>query len=254
MRHMPRPSRSSAFGLAIALAAALIAPSALAQSTQPPGQGSPPRKEQKEAKPEGQKPNAPKPDAGKPDTKADQEAAEAADPKKPQRSALPQTAAEKAKLLGDLYAQLATADDEEAAKKFSGMIERLWAHSGSDTVNLLLERAGGAMREKRAGLAEKLFDFAVSLAPDYPEAFNQRAYFHYSQNNFDGAVGDLRRVIALDPNHYKALEGLAQIFRDTGNKKAAFGVMKQLIEVHPFASGAKNAFDELKREVEGQGI
>ena len=166
----------------------------------------------------------------------------------------PRTADEKAKLLADLYAQLATAEDEATAKKFADQIERLWHHSGSDTVDLLMERSAIAQRKNQPELAEKLLNRVVALAPDYAEGFNQRAYFHFVRNNFDAAVGDLRRVLALDPSHYKALEGLAQIWRDTGNKKGALGVVKQLIDVHPFAAGAKSTYDELKREVEGQGI
>ena len=117
-----------------------------------------------------------------------------------------------------------------------------------------MERSAIALRKNQPELAQKLLDRVVALAPDYAEGFNQRAYFHFVRNNFDAAVGDLRRVLALDPNHYKALEGLAQIWRETGNKKGALGVIKQLIDVHPFASGAKSTYDELKREVEGQGI
>ena len=167
---------------------------------------------------------------------------------------LPQTAEEKSKLLADLYAHLQTADDEEAAKKVAEAIERLWQHSGSDTINLLMQRSSKAITDKKIDLAQKLLDAIVGLAPDYPEGFNQRAYFHFTQNNYEAAVGDLRRALALDPNHYKALEGLAQIWRDTGNKKGAFRVMQQLLDVHPHAAGAKQIYEDLKREVDGQGI
>lgn len=167
---------------------------------------------------------------------------------------LPQTAEEKAKSLGDLYAQLATAEDEAAAKKISDQVERLWRHSGSDTVNLLMSRSSKAINEKKFELAEKLLEHITTLAPEYAEGFNQRAYMRFMQNSFEGAVGDLRRVLALEPNHYKALEGLAQIWREIGNKKGAFEVMKQLMDVHPFAPGAKQSYDDLKRDVDGQGI
>lgn len=170
------------------------------------------------------------------------------------RTKTPQTADEKVKQLADLYAQLQTAEDEESAKKVSGAIERLWAYSGSDTVNLLMQRSSKAITEKKKDLALRLLDRTVDLAPDYPEAFNQRAYYHFTENNYEAAVGDLRRVLALDPNHYKALEGLAQIWRDTGNKKGAYKVMQQLLEIHPYASGAKQIHDDLKKEVDGQGI
>jgi tetratricopeptide (TPR) repeat protein len=167
---------------------------------------------------------------------------------------LPQTAEEKRKRLSDLYAQLATADDEEAAGKFAASIEQLWRLSGSDTVNLLISRAAKVAGEKRNELAERLLDRAVTLAPDYTEGFSQRAFYFYSQNNLSAALGDLRRVLALDPNHFKALEGLVQIWRDTDNKKAAFEVLKRLLDVHPHAPGAQQAYDELKVEVEGRGI
>jgi tetratricopeptide (TPR) repeat protein len=167
---------------------------------------------------------------------------------------LPQTAEEKRLQLANLYAQLATAEDEKASAKIAGNIERLWRHSGSDTVNLLISRAAKVATEKRTELAETLLDRAVTLAPDYTEGFSQRALFYFSQNNLTAALGDLRRVLALDPNHFKALEGLVQIWRDTGNKKGAYEVLRQLLDVHPFAPGAQQAFDELKRDVEGRGI
>ena len=167
---------------------------------------------------------------------------------------LPQTAEEKRRQLADLYAQLAAAENEEEAGKLAESIERLWRLSGSDTVNLLISRAAKVIGEKRNDLAEQLLDRAVTLAPDYTEGFSQRAFFHFSQNNFTSALGDLRRVLALDPNHYKAMEGIVQIWRETGNKKGAYEVLKQLLEVHPFAPGAKQTYDELKRDVEGRGI
>lgn len=166
----------------------------------------------------------------------------------------PTTAAEKARLLADLYAHLATAEDEEQAKKYAERIERVWGVSGSDTVNLLMARASKAVEEKKNDLALKLYDTAVELAPDYAEGFNRRAYFHFTQSNYQAAVGDLRRALALDPSHFRALEGLAQIWRETGDKKGALRVMKQLMDVHPHAAGAKTIYDELKREVDGQGI
>ena len=169
-------------------------------------------------------------------------------------SALPKTPAEHEKTLSDLYALLATADDEEAAKAITDAIERVWMHSGSATIDLLMERAMKAMSEKNTDLALKLFDHVVELAPDFTEAWNRRAYVHFVLNDVERALGDLRRALALDPHHYKALDGLGQILREVGQKKGALKAFQQLLEVHPFWQNAKQAVDELEREVEGQGI
>lgn len=164
------------------------------------------------------------------------------------------TAEHRAKLLSDLYAHLATAEDETRAHTVTEGIELLWVNSGSDTISLLLERSTKAMAEKKTDLALKFLDAVVDLAPDFAEGWNRRAYIFYTQNNTERAMGDLRRVLALDPNHYKALDGIAVIFKETGNKKAALKAYEELLRVNPFASGAKDAVQELRREVEGQGI
>jgi tetratricopeptide (TPR) repeat protein len=169
-------------------------------------------------------------------------------------SVLPKTPAEREKTLADLYALLATAEDEESAKAIADAIERVWVHSGSATIDLLMERSIKAMNEKKVDLALKLLDSVVELAPDFTEGWNRRAYVHFVQNDIERALGDLRRTLALDPHHFKALDGLAQILREIGQKKAALKAFKELIDVHPYWSGAKQAIEELEREVEGQGI
>lgn len=169
-------------------------------------------------------------------------------------SALPKTPAEREKTLSDLYALLATAEDEEAAKAIADAIERVWMHSGSPTIDLLMERALKAMADKNTDLAMKLLDQIVALAPDFTEGWNRRAYVYFVRNDIERALGDLRRALALDPNHFKALDGLGQILREVGQKKGALKAFQQLLEVHPFWQGAKQAVEELEREVEGQGI
>lgn len=169
-------------------------------------------------------------------------------------SLLPSTPEERERVLSNLYAHLATAETEERAKEVSQTIERLWLYSGSDTINLLMDRAQKAVGEKNYDLALRFLDNIVVLAPDYAEGWNRRAYVYFLKNDVQRSLGDLRRVLALEPNHFKALEGLAQILREIGQKKAALQVFKQLLAVNPYYSGARQAVDELSRDVDGQGI
>ena len=166
----------------------------------------------------------------------------------------PRTAAERDKALSDLYALLATAEDESTAKAIAEGIERIWIHSGSPTVDLLLSRAMKAVADKNMDRALKLLDHVVEQAPDFTEGWSRRAYVYFQRNQVGLALGDLRRALALDPNHFKALDGLAQVLREIGQKKAALQVFRQLHDVHPFWPGTDRIIDELTREVEGQGI
>jgi len=167
---------------------------------------------------------------------------------------LPKTPAERDRTLSDLYALLTTADDEIAAKAVADSIERIWLHSGSPTVDLLFGRAMQAISEKNYDRALKMLDHAVEQAPDFTEGWSRRAFVHFQRNQVTLALGDLRRALALDPNHFKALDGLAQVLRDIGENRAALDVLRRLHDVHPHWAGAAQAIEELSREVEGQGI
>ncbi len=170
------------------------------------------------------------------------------------KPAPPGTPEARDKALSNLYAQLATSADPGEAGPIAAAIEMLWVQSGSDTVSLLLARATQAVVERKTELAEQLLDAVVELAPDFAEGLARRAYFHYSENDFGRAVADLKRALALEPNHYRALDGLVAILREGGQKAPALKVLKQLEQVHPHWPGIEDKLRELEREVEGQGI
>jgi tetratricopeptide (TPR) repeat protein len=166
----------------------------------------------------------------------------------------PKTPEEATKTLNNLYAFLATTDDHRQAGEIGAAIERLWRLSGGDTVNLQIDRAELFSSKNENDKALPLLDAAVDLAPDYAEAWSHRGYVEYRLNNYPAALGDLRRALALDPNHFRALDGMAKILTLMGEKKAALEIYDQLLKVHPNIEGAKTARDKLKKEVEGQGI
>ena len=202
----------------------------LPQSTLPPSDGT-----------QAETPDLSGPESASPDPES----------KKVARSPVPK---DRDTMLAELYAHLAKAPDATQAEPIAKTIERLWLNSGSDTIGLLMRRALKAVSDQRNDLALKLLDAIVDLGPDYAEGWSRRAYVYYLQNDYDRAVGDLRRALALEPNHFKALDGLARILRDSGQKKSALKVYEQLLRIHPYMPGAKEAADELKVEVEGQGI
>ena len=165
---------------------------------------------------------------------------------------VPDSAIERARLLDDLYAHLAAAEDERAAERAAEAIAHLWRASGGDTVKVLMERADKALNDKQNALALQLLDAVVALAPDCAEGWSQRAHVLYLENELERALGDLRRALALDPSHFKALHALAQILLEMGQKKGALKAYEKLLEVHPYWPGARQAIEELTREVGGQ--
>lgn len=166
----------------------------------------------------------------------------------------PDTPEIRGEILKDLYDHLAKSKDADTAAAISAQIERLWFVSGSDTTDLLMQRALKAIGEQRYDLALKLLTTVTELQPDYAEAWNRRALVYFRMEDTERALGDLRRTLALEPQHYKALEGVASVLREAGSKKQALEALRKVTEMHPFLPGVKEAVDELTREVEGQGI
>lgn len=166
----------------------------------------------------------------------------------------PKTPEEADKTIANLLAHLATSDDALTAGSIAASIEKLWRLPGGDTVNLLMDRAENETSKMNTELGLKLLDAAVELAPDYAEVWNRRAYVFYRMGNMQAALGDLRRALALEPNHFRALDGMAKILDNLGEKKAALKAYDQLLAIHPQIEGAQEAADELRKSVDGQGI
>jgi tetratricopeptide (TPR) repeat protein len=167
---------------------------------------------------------------------------------------LPDTAARRDELLTELYRMLPKADDDEMAKRLSDTIERIWLTSGSDTVDVLMNRAMRAANDKKNDVAIALLTRITELAPDFAEGFNRRAYVYYADGNYVQAMGDLRRVLALDPNHFKALDAMGTVLRELEQKKAALAAYRRLMEINPRWPGTKQAVEELEKDVEGRAL
>jgi tetratricopeptide (TPR) repeat protein len=171
-------------------------------------------------------------------------------PRSPQKM----TRESRAAFLTTLYDQLKQAPSEEAAELVVKAIEKVWRQSGSDTADLLMERAALAIQAKNLPLAMELLSALVQVAPEYAEAWNQLATVHFMQDDYRKAMQGLRQVLTLEPRHFKAIEGLALILRELGDKKGALRAVRRALAIHPQLKSAKQAEDELMRDVEGQGI
>lgn len=166
----------------------------------------------------------------------------------------PKSRDEVPKTLDSLYAFLATEGDKRRGGEIGAAIERLWRLEGSDTANLLIDRAESFSMINESQRGMPFADAAVDLAPDYAEAWSHRGYLFYRLKNYNAALGDLRRALALQPNHFRALDGMAKILVLLGEKKAALVAYEKLLAIHPNIEGGQTALDDLKKEVEGRGI
>lgn len=162
--------------------------------------------------------------------------------------------ASKKALLADLFSRLQEAPDQGSAELVAEAIDKIWMRSGSDTVDLLMNRALRMLQEKKFEVALDILDSVVAIAPKYPEGWNQRATIFFLKRDFRRSLDDLRHVLALEPRHFKALSGLGLIMQEIGDKEAALKAFRHALKLYPQLNETRQLEKELAREVEGQGI
>ena len=156
--------------------------------------------------------------------------------------------------LDTLFGALKIAPDEASAKAIEDHIWAIWMSSDSDTCTLLMSRVKEATDEKDYDLALKLLDAIVTIKPDYVEAWNRRATMHYIKHEYGRALGDLREVLAREPRHFGALEGLGLILQDIGDDKHALEAYQAALAIDPHLRNLPDMVKTLREKVEGRDI
>lgn len=159
-----------------------------------------------------------------------------------------------AKDLDGLFAQLKRTRDTKRAERISRRIWEEWQTSNSRSVDLLTTWARKAAGGKRYSQALDLLDQVVVLRPRYAEGYNQRATLHFMMKNYAKSIADIERTLALEPRHYGALAGLANILERLGEKRQALETWYRALAVYPAMTNAQTAVLRLEEDLAGRGI
>ncbi len=166
----------------------------------------------------------------------------------------PTIESQRARVLDDLFARLKDAEDEEDAKSVAAAIERVWLKSGSDTADLLVNRAAAAMAAKDTETATSLLGSVVEIEPNWAEGWNKRATLRFLSGDIDGAMADIDHVLKLEPRHFGALTGLGAILQKVGFDKRALEAYRRALAIYPQQPEIRKAVEKLQIEVEGRDI
>lgn len=173
---------------------------------------------------------------------------------KPDQSTQVVQPAGRQKILDDLFDRLGKTKDEAEAQGIAGAIQRVWSRSGSDTADIVMERAGTLIRQKDWKLAEEMLNRLVDIEPQWAEAWNRRATVRFFQRDATGAMEDLAHVLQLEPRHFTALVGVGAILERNEQNAQALRVFRRVLEINPQLEDIQKKVDKLSIEVEGREI
>jgi tetratricopeptide (TPR) repeat protein len=157
-------------------------------------------------------------------------------------------------MLDELYLQLGKAKDSKSAEPIAESIEHLWQITGSDTIDLLIDRAkvfgDGADQE----LSIEILDAAADLAPETAEVWYQRGRIYALRQDYERAASDLRKALSLDPKHYEAWGKLGDVLKAQGNQSGADEAYGKAKAINPFLTDLQKKPVEPPKNDVGQDI
>lgn len=156
--------------------------------------------------------------------------------------------------LDRLFAELKRERNEKAAERISQQIWQEWFKSGSASIDLMMSWSNDAIEAKKYDVALDFLDQVVMLAPAYPEGWNRRATVHFMMNNYGKSMADIEHTLELEPRHFGALSGMAQILKNTGRKELALDAYQRVLAIYPMMRSAQAEVATLSEELAGEAI
>jgi tetratricopeptide (TPR) repeat protein len=96
-------------------------------------------------------------------------------------------------------------------------------------------------------------DALIARAPDFAEAYNQRAIVHFRLKDYARSLEDCERALQLNPNHFAALAGMGKCFLQLRKHRAALRSFRQALRINPHLDGIAATVRTLEEALDEEG-
>lgn len=142
-------------------------------------------------------------------------------------------------------------DDDPLVQRFaSDALWEIWFRGGTADQNRLLLQAA---RDRDQLKARTDLDELIRQAPNYAEAYNQRAIWFFKRGEFARAVDDCEATLRLNPYHFGAAAGLGQCFLKLAKPRAALRSFRHAIEINPSLEHLRDTIRSLEEALNSGG-
>ncbi|MBF8296071.1 MAG: repeat-containing protein, partial [Bacteroidetes bacterium] len=135
--------------------------------------------------------------------------------------------------LDPLFQHLVATHIPREATETEDRIWELWMTHPNAAATRVLDRAASDIAAQRFDIAETRLAALLRSRPDFPEAWNKRATLYYMLGRDDACIGDVRRTLQLEPRHFGAICGFAEICLARGEREAALFAFRMALRINP---------------------
>ena len=147
-----------------------------------------------------------------------------------------------------LFEKLSKANNYNEAKILEEKIWNNWLkHPDSEYLTLKLENATFSMNHQQYQIALKLFTDIINEDPNWAEGWNKRATLLYIIGNYEKSLEDIEKVLKIEPRHFGALSGRAQIYISQKKYEKALKDLEKVKSIYPLIKSS--TMIEFLREV-----
>ncbi len=123
----------------------------------------------------------------------------------------------------------------------------IWSNHPEEQLTAQMARGIRLLATGELARAEVVFDRLIERDPKWAEAWNKRATVYFLQGRDSASIGDIFHTLELEPRHFGALGGFAQVCMRNGAPDAARAALERLLAVNPGASGIVEALAALEK-------
>jgi tetratricopeptide (TPR) repeat protein len=158
-------------------------------------------------------------------------------------------------LLGSMSSNAALAallhDEDRVVRRLAAdALWSLWFRADTDANNRELQRL---LRLPDTMKALAGLDALIKKAPQFAEAYNQRAILYFRLEEFQHSIADCEMVLKLNPFHFGALAGMAQCYMKLKKPRAALKTFRSAFQLNPGLDGVEETIHFLENALGEEG-
>ncbi|MCR5887425.1 tetratricopeptide repeat protein [Hymenobacter sp. J193] len=148
--------------------------------------------------------------------------------------------------LNELFVRLRRAATPPEIEALQEGIWLLWLRTGNPSQDKQLEAGMRALAADDYTQAIQDFSALIEAAPQYAEGWNKRATAYYMRGEYRAALQDIARTLRLEPCHFGALMGKAQILLMLEHWSGALASLERVARLCPNWPGLQGQIYDLR--------
>ena len=143
----------------------------------------------------------------------------------------------------ELFDKLFLSTNNMEASKLLFNIWDIWSIADNQETQIIFDEANQFMDVGELDNAIGLFTKVVKQSPEFAEGWNKRATVYFLKGELNKSISDIEKTLNLEPRHFGALDGLAEIYLMQDDLVGAAVIYRRILEIIP---SSKKSQDRLK--------